>query len=171
LKALVLASFVAAPQAAPAAAGYPFSVCVPEADERPLRGETPAAHVRRLALVKAREVARALPPGCGARWVLGADTVIALDGAIIGKPRGPGDAARTLARLAGRSHDVLTGVALVPVGGGRAGAAVVRSRVTMRPLDAAAIGRYVATGELSTRRAPTRCRAVGGASWAGSRAR
>jgi septum formation protein len=117
------------------------------ADERPLPGETPPAHVRRLALAKAREVARTLPAEGGARWVLGADTVIALDGAILGKPRGPRDAGRMLARLAGRSHDVLTGVALVPVGGGRARAAVVRSGVTMKPLDAAAIRRYVATGE------------------------
>jgi septum formation protein len=127
--------------------GFPFSVRVPEADEQPLPGEAPAAHVRRLALTKAREVARTLAPGSGARWVLGADTVIALDGAILGKPRGPRDAERMLARLAGRSHEVLTGVALVPIGGGRARAAVVRSRVTMRPFDADAIRRYVATGE------------------------
>jgi septum formation protein len=52
-----------------------------------------------------------------------------------------------LARLAGRSHEVLTGVALVPPGGGRARTAVVRSLVTMKPLDAEAIRRYVETGE------------------------
>jgi septum formation protein len=127
--------------------GVSFSVRAPEADERPLPGEAPAAHVRRLALEKARAVARSLAPGSGARWVLGADTVIALDGAILGKPRGPGDAQRMLGRLAGRSHDVLTGVALVPVGGGRARGAVVRSVVTMRPRDREAIRRYVATGE------------------------
>jgi septum formation protein len=122
-------------------------VRAPGADERPLPGETAAAHVRRLALAKAREIARTLPPEGGARWVLGADTVIALDGEILGKPRGPRDAGRMLARLAGRSHEVLTGVALVPVGGGRARAAVVRSRVEMKPFDAAAVRRYVATGE------------------------
>jgi len=127
--------------------GVAFSVRAPEADERPLPGETPREHVRRLALEKARVVARALPPDCGARWVLGADTVIALDGGILGKPRGPRDAARMLARLAGRSHEVLTGVALVPLGRGRARAAVVRSRVTMKGLDGEAIRRYVATGE------------------------
>jgi septum formation protein len=127
--------------------GVAFSVRAPKTDERPLPGESPRAHVRRLALEKARAVARALPAGCGARWVLGADTVIALDGGILGKPRGARDAARMLARLAGRSHEVLTGVALVPVGGGRARVAVVRSRVAMKPFDAGAVRRYVATGE------------------------
>ena len=127
--------------------GVPFGVRVPDVDERPLAGETPPAHVRRLALEKARAAAAALPVGSGARWVLGADTVIALDGAILGKPRGPRDAERMLARLAGRSHEVLTGVALVPIGRGRSRVAVVRSRVAMKPFDAAAIRRYVGTGE------------------------
>jgi septum formation protein len=129
------------------ALGIPFSVRPSAADERPLAGEAPSVHVRRLALEKAREVARGLSPRCGARWVLGADTVIALDGTIVGKPRDARDAERMLARLAGRSHWVLTGVALVPVGGGRARSAVVRSEVTMKPLDAGEIRRYVATGE------------------------
>lgn len=127
--------------------GVPFSVRASDADERPLAGETPAAHVRRLALAKAREVAGELAPAGGARWVLGADTVIALDGAILGKPRDARDAEGMLARLAGRAHEVLTGVALVPVGRGRARTAVVRSVVTMKPLAAAEIRRYVATGE------------------------
>lgn len=127
--------------------GVAFCVRAPEADERPLPGESPSAHVRRLALAKARAVAGALPPGCGARWVLGADTVIALDGDILGKPRGPRDAVRMLERLAGRSHEVLTGIALVPLGAGRPRTAVERSRVAMKPFDAVAVRRYVATGE------------------------
>jgi septum formation protein len=127
--------------------GVPFSVRAPEADERPLPGETPRAHVRRLALSKARAVARALPQGCGARWVLGADTVIALDGGILGKPRDAGHAARMLAGLSGRTHEVLTGVALVPVGGGRERTAVVRSRVAMKPFARETIRSYVAGGE------------------------
>ena len=132
----------------------PFSVVVRAVDERPLPGESPAEHVRRLAREKARAVAVGLPAGCAARWVLGADTVIALDGEILGKPRDAAAAWRMLARLSGRSHEVLTGVALVPVRGlesvagrARARTAVVRSRVEMRVLDAATIRRYVATGE------------------------
>jgi septum formation protein len=127
--------------------GVPFSVRVPDVDERPLPGEPPVAHVRRLALAKARAVAGALPPGVGAPWVLGADTVVVLDGRILGKPRDTDHAARMLARLSGRSHVVLTGVALVPAAGGRARTGVVRSRVAMKELDRATIRRYVACGE------------------------
>ena len=129
------------------ALGVRFSVRLPDVDERPHPGELPGHHVRRLALAKARAVAGKLAPGCGAQWVVGADTVVVLDGTILGKPRGPRDAEQMLARLSGRTHEVLTGVALVPVAGGRTRTAVVRSRVEMKPLDRAAIRRYVACGE------------------------
>jgi septum formation protein len=127
--------------------GVGFLVRVPNLDERPLPGEPPGSHVRRLALAKARAVARELAPGCGAQWVLGADTVVVLDGTILGKPRDAGDARNMLARLSGRTHEVLTGVALVPAAGGRGRASVVRSRVEMKPFDKATIRRYVAGGE------------------------
>ena len=127
--------------------GVAFSVRVPDVDERPLSGERPGPHVRRLALAKARAVARGLAPGCAAQWVVGADTVVALGGTILGKPRDAANAARMLSLLSGRTHDVFTGVALVPAVGGRARVAVVRSRVTMKPFDAATIRRYVAGGE------------------------
>jgi len=127
--------------------GVGFSVRVPDVDERPLPGELPGPHVRRLALAKARAVARELAPGCGVRWVIGADTVVVLDGKILGKPRDPKDAAGMLAQLSGRTHEVLTGVALVPTGGGRGRTAVVCSRVEMKLLDEATIRRYVAGGE------------------------
>ena len=127
--------------------GVEFSVRVPDVDERPLPGELPGPHVRRLALAKARAVARGLDPGCGAQWIVGADTVVVLDGKILGKPRDAGDAEGMLSRLSGRTHEVLTGVALVPAAGGRARTAVVRSRVEMKPLGEAVIRRYVAGGE------------------------
>jgi septum formation protein len=127
--------------------GVAFTVLVPDVEEQALPGELPGAHVRRLALAKARAIARRLTVGCGARWVIGADTVVVLGGEILGKPRDARHAGRMLARLSGRTHDVLTGVALVPVAGGRARTAVVRSRVTMKPLDKATIRRYVAGGE------------------------
>ena len=127
--------------------GVGFSVLVPDVDEFPLPGELPGPHVRRLALAKARAVARQLAPGCGVRWIIGADTVVVLDGRILGKPRDAGDAEGMLARLSGRTHEVLTGVALVPAAAGRARAAVVRSRVEMKPFDGATIRRYVAGGE------------------------
>ena len=127
--------------------GLTFSVRLPDVDERPLPGELPGPHVRRLALAKARAVARGLAPGCGAQWVLGADTVVVLDGRILGKPRDASDARGMLARLSGRTHEVLTGVALVPAAGGRARTSVVRSRVEMKPFDGPTILRYVAGGE------------------------
>lgn len=123
--------------------GLAFSVRSPAADETPLPGERPQAHVRRLALLKARAVARRFP----AAIVVGADTVVALDGEILGKPRDRGEAARMLSRLSGRTHEVFTGIALLVPGERRARSAVVRSRVTMKPFDAAAIRRYVACRE------------------------
>jgi septum formation protein len=123
--------------------GVRFRVVEPHVDESALPGETPAAHVRRLALRKARAVARGLREGL----VVGSDTVVAVDGAILGKPRSAAEARRMLARLSGRTHEVLTGVALVPAATGRTRTAVVRSRVTMKPLDAATIRAYVAGGE------------------------
>lgn len=127
--------------------GVAFSVRVPDVDERPRPDERPGPHVRRLAVAKAWAVARGLGLGSGARWVLGADTVVAVDGEILGKPRDARHAREMLGRLAGRTHEVLTGLALVPVAGGRPRTAVVRSRVAMKPFDAEAIARYVAGGE------------------------
>lgn len=125
------------------ALGLPFTVRVPAVDESPLHGETPRAHVRRLALAKAVTVAAGVSSGI----VVGADTVVAIDGEILGKPEDPRDAARMLARLAGRTHEVWTGVAVARAGGGRPRVAAVRTRVTMKPLAAAEIRRYVAGGE------------------------
>lgn len=147
MKALVLASSSPRRRRLLRELGLCFRVIIPAVDERPRRGESPATHVRRLALAKARAVSTVLPAGGGARWVLGADTVVVLDGAILGKPRDARQAGRMLAGLAGRTHEVFTGIALVPTAGGRARSAVVRSQVTMKPYDAAAIRRYVASGE------------------------
>jgi septum formation protein len=153
VKALVLASTSPRRRRLLRELGVAFSVVAPDTDERPLPGEAPAEHVRRLAKEKAQVVARSLSAQCGARWVLGADTVVVLDGKILGKPRDARHAERMLADLSGRTHEVLTGVALVraggpaPAKGGRARTAFVRSRVTMREFDAATIRRYVASRE------------------------
>jgi septum formation protein len=79
-----------------------------DVDETPLPDETPVAHVQRLAQAKAAAVAVAHPDAA----VLGADTVVVMDGIIFGKPADLADARATLRRLAGRSHQVLTGVCL-----------------------------------------------------------
>src|SRR6478736_676907 len=79
------------------------------------------------------------------RPVMGADTEVVLDGEVFGKPRDANDAARMLKRLAGRTHQVMTAVALRF--GERTEVEVSISRVTLRRLGAAEIERYVATGE------------------------
>ncbi|HEX9801397.1 MAG TPA: Maf family protein [Thermoanaerobaculia bacterium] len=124
--------------------GVEFEARATDADERPLAGEAPADLVRRLALAKARAAAR---PGEAA---LGADTVVALGGEILGKPADDADARRMLRRLSGRAHEVWSGVAIVfgaDAGAGRETVQVVRSDVRFRTLSDAEIADYVAGGE------------------------
>lgn len=123
------------------AAGIPFRAVPSRVREHePRTGErAPAATVaRHNARLKCEAVARALP-GC---WVLGADTVVALAGRMFGKPRDLAEAARILARLAGRTHRVVTAVCLSRWPGRRR-QFTVTSHVTFRPLDAEGIRRYL----------------------------
>ena len=91
-------------------AGIPFSVLSSAVDETPLPGETAGDLVSRLAAAKAELVAaRAVGPAI----IIAADTVVALDGLILGKPRTSDDARQMLEKLSGRTHSVITGVALV----------------------------------------------------------
>lgn len=109
-------------------------------------GEPPAHYVERIARTKAsvgwkRMEQRLLT----SRPVLGADTEVVLDGEVLGKPHDAAHAAAMLARLSGRTHEVLTGVALRS--GEDVAFALSVSRVTLRKLAAGEIERYVATGE------------------------
>jgi septum formation protein len=88
-------------------AGIPFVVRPAIVDEARIGEEDPGEHVCRLAREKAQAVACA--PG---EIVLGADTVVAIDGDVLGKPSDPEDAARMLRRLSGRTHEVVTGICL-----------------------------------------------------------
>ncbi len=110
-------------------------------DETLEGGPTPAA-VTALALRKARAVAARV----GAGLVLGADTVVVLDGEEIGKPAGSSEARTMLRRLRGREHEVITGVALVDAASGRAATRVAVSRVVMADYGDATIEAYVASG-------------------------
>ncbi len=123
--------------------GIVFDVLAVDIDERPRAGEPPATFARRMALEKAR-AAHARRPDV---WVLGADTIVELDGDIFGKPADDADATAMLARLAGRTHVVSTAVALLRPGGDAAEEMLVSTDVTFRPLDAATIAAYVATSE------------------------
>jgi septum formation protein len=109
-------------------------------------GEPPAHYVERIARTKAtvgwkRMEQRRMVP----HPVLGADTEVVLDGEVCGKPRDAAHARELLARLSGRTHEVLTGVALRHEGDVLFAMSV--SRVAFRPLDAGEIARYVDTGE------------------------
>ncbi len=118
----------------------------PEACEDVLPGELPDAYVQRVATAKARhglhlQGLRRLPP----RPVLAADTTLDIDGEIIGKPGDDADAAAILVRLSGRTHRVLTAVAVATQA--RLETRISVSEVRFRQLAAAEIQRYVASGE------------------------
>jgi septum formation protein len=110
--------------------GIPFTVLPTDIPEEPLPGETAEAAAVRLASEKAAKAA-ALAPGA---WVLAADTLVFLDGVILGKPRDDREAAAMLRRLSGREHGVVTAVALFRSGAPGARLAEV-SRVGFAPLD------------------------------------
>ncbi len=122
-------------------ARYRFEVAPADIDERRLEGEPPRDLVRRLAREKAAAVSLRHPGAI----VLGADTVVVIDGAVLGKPADDADAARMLRRLSGRAHEVLTGVALRAPHGCRAG--VRSTRVFFRTLGPEEVAWYVASGE------------------------
>jgi septum formation protein len=122
--------------------GLTFRIQPSMAAEELLAGEMPEEHVERLARAKADEVSR-LRPDC---MVLGGDTVVVLDGEIIGKPENGEEAVELLCRLAGRKHVVLSGLALV-LPDGQAFAGVERTEVAFRSFGSVLAERYVATGE------------------------
>ncbi len=121
-------------------AGISFLARPSPVEETPLPGESPAAHVRRLARAKARAARRQR-----GEWVLAADTVVVLGTKILGKPHSPRDAARMLRSLSGRMHRVLTGVCLLTPR--RSHSTVVETKVWFRTLSSAEIARYVASRE------------------------
>jgi len=133
-------------------AGIPFTVQPADIDESPLADESPRGCAERLARGKALAVSQSRPRDC----VLGADTIVVVDDAILGKPRDADDAARMLRMLSGRTHAVITGVCLVsPVGSGQRSVAseadlVTASEttlVTFCELSDDEIHDYVVTGE------------------------
>ena len=118
----------------------------PEELEVPAPNEPPAAYVRRVTRAKlAAAVARLRRRSWPAGVVLSADTTVAVDGAILGKPTDAADAAVMLARLSGRAHEVLTAVAVAH--GPRRWLRLSRSRVLFKWLTSAEIDAYVTSGE------------------------
>ena len=118
-----------------------FDTCVTNADETLPAGAAPGEAVREIALRKARAAA----------WehmdaiVIAADTVVSIDGMILGKPRDAGQAAQMLRRLSGRIHQVFTGVALCR--SGHEESFFVKTDVAFAPLDESEITWYLTTDE------------------------
>jgi septum formation protein len=165
---LVLASSSPRRRELLAQAGYSFEVHPADIPEDPLPNEDPIAYVTRLAREKAQAVynelalkghdfsraesdsknARALAPEgvlSETLAVLAADTTVTLDNHILGKPSDPADAARMLRLLSGRTHQVITGIALISATSSQV--ASETTAVTFLPLTDDAIAAYVATGE------------------------
>ena len=125
-------------------AGISFTVISTAVDETPIPGESAHDHVQRLASAKAELVAsRAAGPAI----VIAADTVVAIEDRIIGKPRSTDDARRTLAQLSARTHSVLTGVTLIRLPDAERRSFVEITRVHFSSLPPEEISRYLATEE------------------------
>src|ERR1700690_225270 len=132
-------------------AGIPFSVWPANISEVPLAGENPRDCAERLAREKAQATLRQHPE----KFVLGADTIVVVDGEILGKPRNQADALRMLRLLSGRTHEVITGVCLA--GSLRTGNQKLETgfedtrsettKVTMTELTDDDIQLYIATAE------------------------
>jgi septum formation protein len=123
------------------AVGWEFEAIAADIDEARFAAEDAVSYVKRLARTKAETIAEKFPD----HLVIGADTVVVIDGEILGQPRDDDDARRMLRLLSGNWHDVLTGVALIS-----AGRVVVEhetTRVRFSEMSGEEIDWYVGTGE------------------------
>ncbi len=121
--------------------GIEHEVQPADIDETPWPNEAPVPHTERLARGKAAVIAARAPDA----FVIAADTIVVIDGAILGKPIDIPDARAMVRRLSGRTHEVCTAMAVAM--GDRIESAVVTVKVRFRELDDDTITRYVNTGE------------------------
>ena len=119
--------------------GLPFSVMAAEIDETPHTGEVPESYVVRIAREKAEAVAQQVSRSL----VLSADTIVTIDGEILGKPASTEDAARMLRKLSGRRHVVLTAVCLIDQADRKIHEGIDRTAVWFSPLDENDIRNYI----------------------------
>ena len=124
-------------------AGFEFDVEAADIDERLHPGEDPELYVRRMAVEKARAVRARV----GDRTILAADTIVIVDGDVLGKPGDDDAAVQMLTRLSGREHEVLTAVAVWWPGAAEPAVSVELTRVWMREIPADEIAAAVASGE------------------------
>lgn len=124
-------------------AGIAFAVAPADIPEEPLPDEEALPHALRLAEGKARTAAGREMQG---RFFIGADTIVVLDGLIMGKPQDSDEARRMLAALSGRSHEVVTAYCVLDRARSVCVSRAVRTVVQFKELTAAEIERYVASG-------------------------
>ena len=123
--------------------GLPFDSMPADIEETVLPNENPRRHVRRLSKEKTRFIAKIHPTS----WVIGADTIVFINGEIIGKPATPEDARIILAKLSDRKHEVFTGFCIMNIDRKITICEVVRSSVIFREIDANEISWYTSTPE------------------------
>jgi len=128
-------------------AGFSFEVAQASLDETCLRGETARAMTRRLAEAKVRAVAERLQAAPEEAIVIGADTTVEVGGRLLGKPRSAKNAREMLMKLSGKTHRVVTSVALLRLPDGAIKTATESTRVRFARMSPREIAAYVATAE------------------------
>ena len=124
-------------------AGLRIAVIPSRVDESRVAIGPPKSYVQELAEAKAREVSERYPHD----WVIGADTIVVIDGAVLGKPASVAEAEEMLRRLSGKRHQVLTGYCICCTALGRSVSAVVTTEVCFKDLSQAEIDWYIRTCE------------------------
>jgi septum formation protein len=123
--------------------GLTFKTIPAHVAEDYIEGESPKQHVRRLAQEKALLISRKHPQA----WVLGADTIVVIDGLILGKPKNKTQAKEMLKKLSGREHKVFTGFTVTQVASKVIHSDVVQSTVKFKKISAAEVDWYIACDE------------------------
>lgn len=123
--------------------GLPFTTIAANIDEHQDPSEAPIAYALRMAQAKAQHVAQQFPTAL----ILGADTIVALDQHVLGKPRDPAHARQMLQRLSGQTHTIITGLALLQDSPSFSHLDVVKTQVVFRVLTESEIDAYLATDE------------------------
>lgn len=127
--------------------GLPYDIVVKPGDEQTRPGLSPKEVVRQLALRKARAVYDDIKEENKSSIVIGADTVVVLNGKVLGKPKDEQDALEMLSALQGKTHQVYSGVACIDTGSGKTVTDYRKTAVTIKPLSQEQIKRYIQTGE------------------------
>ena len=123
--------------------GLKFKIIPAHVNENYLAGESPRQHVKRLSIDKAMVIARKYPEA----WVLGADTIVVIDGLILGKPKNEAQARKMLRKLSGREHKVFTGFSIAHVAAKIYQTKVIQSAVQFKTISPKEMDWYVASDE------------------------